>query len=196
VGLAAYNSYYQRLGSEPYTEAGFRVPVQLTAGYQVRPRIALQLGVAYSGSTYSFDQEGLAYTGPGTPPAYFRNQGNSTLRTTSLSLLSRYTLTRKPAHRLQFDGLAGVALEHSSGYYRGTQSDSLGGSLNAQPFSNRSTQNVLVLNFGLGARYRLSPRLELNFDLLASSVLPGSSYRVHGLTSTSTLGLRYRFGSR
>ena len=33
VGVAAYNSYFQQLGSKPYSTASFRVPVQLTVGY-------------------------------------------------------------------------------------------------------------------------------------------------------------------
>ena len=196
VGVAAYNSYFQQLGRKPYSTASFRVPVQLTVGYQVRPRIALQLGVAYSGSTYSYDSQGYAYSEPGIPPVYFRYQGSQTMRTTSISLLSRYTLTRNPAHRLQFDALAGLSLEHGSGYNRGTEADSLGGRLNSERFSSRGTQNVLVLNFGLGTRYQLTPRFELDLDLMANSVLPtnSSSRQVQGLTTTSALGLRYRFG--
>jgi hypothetical protein len=196
VGVAAYSSYFQEFGKQPYANAGFRAPVQLTAGFQVRPRIALQLGVAYSGATYSYDFTGYSYSDPSVRPVYFHNQGRQTVRTTSVSLLSRYTLTRNPAHRLQFDALAGISLEHGSGYHRGSQTDSLGGTLNTNNFSSRGSQNLLVLNFGLGTRYRLTPRFELNFDLMANSVLPGSSYRIQGLTSTAALGLRYRFGKR
>lgn len=196
VGVAAYSSYFQEFGKQPYGETSFRAPVQLTAGFQVRPRLAVQLGVAYSGATYSYDFTGYSYSDPSVRPVYFHNQGRQTVRVTSVSLLSRYTLTRNPAHRLQFDALAGVSLEHGSGYHRGSQADSLGGTLNTSNFSSRGSQNLFVLNFGLGTRYRLTPRFELNFDLMANSVLPGSSYRIQGLTSTAALGLRYRFGKR
>ncbi|MDQ2794220.1 MAG: hypothetical protein M3Y12_09455, partial [Bacteroidota bacterium] len=52
VGLAAYSSYYQPLGGLSLANrSSVRVPLQLVAGYQLRPRLAVQVGVAYSGTT-------------------------------------------------------------------------------------------------------------------------------------------------
>ena len=196
VGLGAYSGYYQKLGGQFQGTTGFAVPVQLTAGYQTSPRIALQLSVAYSGTTSSSASQGHLYSDPNTPPTYFAYQQLSTQRHTSVALLSRYTLTRNLAHRLQFDALAGFGFEHRSGYNRGTQSDSLTGSLQTTPYAYRGTANAFVLTFGGAARYRLNPRFELTLDVTASQTLPITSpaNRIQGLTSSTALGLRYRFG--
>jgi hypothetical protein len=199
MGLAAYSSYYQEFGAQPYGGTGtFRAPVQFTAGYQVRPRLALQVGVAYSGARYSYDNEYSYYSGSNSSPAYSRYQSSGRVRVTSVSLLSRYTLTRKVAHRVQFDAVGGFGLEHGRGSYSTTQSDSLAGSLQTKSNSSRGTQNIVVATLGVGVRYRLSPRFELNLDLLANHTTPlnSPSNRTEGLTSSLALGLRYRFGTR
>ena len=198
VGLAAYSSYYQPLGGQPMGTTGFRVPVQLTAGYQLRPRLAVQLGVAYSGSTSTYSNLGYQYIYTGTRPTYYNYENTQTVRRTSVSALARYTLTRNPAHRLQFDALGGIGLEHGSGYSRGSQSDSLSGSLQTTNYSFRGTQNVLVLTLGASARYRLNPRFELNFDLTTNYAVADEvrTYvkSLQGFTGSAALGLRYRFG--
>ena len=58
VGLGAYSSFYQSLGhaSVGSNDYSFRLPVQLTAGYQLSPRLAVQVGVAYSSTNYHYDQ--------------------------------------------------------------------------------------------------------------------------------------------
>ena len=40
VGLSAYTSYYQQIGNRRTGTTGFAVPLQLTAGYQLSPRVA------------------------------------------------------------------------------------------------------------------------------------------------------------
>jgi hypothetical protein len=196
VGLAAYSSYYQQLGGHFQPTTGFGVPVQLTAGYQVRPRLAVQVGGAYSGNTTSYASEGQEYTTPGTPPSYFRYQGARTIRTTSISVLARRTLTRNPVHRMQFDALFGLGLEHRTSYTRGSSADSLGGSLQTSDFSYRSSGTGMLLTLGAGARYQLCPRFDLTFDLSANYMAPlGRRYStVRGITGSAALGLRYRFG--
>ena len=198
VGLGAYSGYYQKLGGQFQGTTGFPIPLQLTAGYQVRPRVALRLGVAYSGSSSSYSSEGYLYSNPGTPPTYFQYQQRSTRRNTSVALLARYTLTRNLAHRMQFDALAGFGFEHGSGYVRGTRADSLTGRLQTTPYTYHGTQNAFVLTFGGAARYRLTPRFELTFDVTASHTVPITSpaNRIQGLTTSTALGLRYRFGQR
>jgi len=46
VGLGAYSSYYQPIGKSEFYQSNFRLPVQFTSGYQISPRVAVQLGVA------------------------------------------------------------------------------------------------------------------------------------------------------
>ncbi|MET4076297.1 outer membrane beta-barrel protein [Hymenobacter sp. UYCo722] len=198
VGLGAYSSYYNQLGglSRGYNSP-VRLPVQLVAGYQLRPRLAVQVGVAYSGATANLSAVGLAYN-PANPNrgTFFEYYGTSTQRNTSLSALGRYTLTRNPAHRVQFDALGGFTLEHASGFDRGTYSDSLGGTRNVTNYSYRASRNTLLLTAGIGTRFRLSRHVELTYDFTLNKALTnyGSTGQFQGLTSSSALGLRYRFG--
>jgi opacity protein-like surface antigen len=197
VGLAAYSSFYQPIGGRPQV-SGFPVPLQLTAGYQLRPRLAVQAGVAYSGSTRSYDFEYYSIADPAGPPRYHHHTGTSTIRNTSVSLLARYTLTRNPAHRVQFDALGGATLEHFSGYSRGTDTQGFVGSLESNDFSNRYSHSILLLTAGAGVRYRLTPRFDLNLDYTLNHPLltASSHFWPSALTGTAALGVRYRFGSR
>ena len=194
VGLGAYSSYYQQLGGQHNNS--FRLPVQLVAGYQLRPRLAVQVGVAYSGNTFRYAFVGRPY-GSG-PTGYIDYRADLTSRVLSASVLARYTLTRNPAHRVQFDALGGFTLEHGSSFERGTQADSLGGTLNVTNFSNRTSRNTLLLTAGVGTRYRLSSHFELFYDFTLNKALNGPAPHPApmGFTGSSTLGLRYRFGRR
>ena len=196
VGLGAYSSYYQQLGGlSQASRTSVRVPLQLVAGYQLRPRLAVQLGVAYSGTTGTYSTVGRAY-GPANPTqgTYFDYNATNTQRSVSVSALARYTLTRNPAHRVQFDALGGFTLERTSNYLRGTQTDSVGGALVASPFSYRAARNTLLLTAGLGTRLRLNSRFELFYDFTLNKNLNMPGYLPGSLTGSSALGLRYRFG--
>lgn len=190
VGLGAYHSNYQNLGSWQQGDTGFRVPVQLTAGYQLRPRLALELGVAYSGHTTRDAYDGYYYNAG--VPSSFQYSSAFTARTSSVSALARYALTRRPAGRLQVEALGGATLLHRTFYRRGFETNSLSGSPQNFPFAYRSSFNDLLLTGGLGLRYRLSSRFALNFDVTTNYNLSDSYY---GFTGGAGLGVRYRFGS-
>ncbi|WP_035557894.1 outer membrane beta-barrel protein [Hymenobacter sp. IS2118] len=196
VGLAAYTSYYQNANSWRKGDGSLPVPLQLTAGYQLRPRLALELGVAYSGRTNRLAFSQASVDGNTGAPVNQQFDITRTLRTASVSALARYTLTRQPARRLQFDALGGFTLLHNSYRYRGFQGDDRSGTFQTTPVDQRSAYNDLLLTAGLGLRYRLAPRLDLNFDLTANRNLTSPSYSSHlgGLTGSAALGLRYRFG--
>jgi hypothetical protein len=198
IGLGAYSSYYQRLGNQTLGYSGdFRLPVQLTAGYQLSPRLAVQVGVAYSGATAHYTESTLYQNGTTGPnPSYYTLDGNYTLRQATVSALARYTLTANPAHRLQFDALGGVTLEHRSSYSRGTQTNYAPGTADNTPYATRYAQNSYLLTGGIGARYRLSSRFELTYDFTVNKALSPSSPNAYGggLTSSQALGLRYRLG--
>lgn len=194
VGLAAYSSYYQPLG-RTYGGAT-RLPVQLTVGYQLRPRLAVQVGLAYSGITSHYDYE--SYYNP-SATGYYHDESATTNRHASVSVLARHTLTRNPAHRMQFDALGGFTLEHSTEYTRGTITDGFTGTLRTYSFSDESARTALLLTAGLSTRYRLGSRVDLNFDFTLNRSLtrPQEAYLGQlGLTGSAALGLRYRFGQR
>jgi hypothetical protein len=195
VGLGAYHSNFQNLSSWRQGDTGFRVPVQLTAGYQLRPRLALELSAAYSGRTGVYAYDGYYQKGNGLAPSYYQYSNTFTERITTVSALARYTLTRQPAHRLQVDALGGFTLVHGNNYSRGFEANDFSGSFQSMPFDRRSTHNELLLTAGLGLRYRLAPRLELNFDLTTNRNLNHPQV-YNGFTGSAALGLRYRLGSR
>jgi hypothetical protein len=198
VGLAAYSSYYQALGGGNYRPT--RIPLQLTAGYQWRPRLAVQAGIAYSSASQSYSSIGRIYPSPGYPipgvqGSYYDYNGRVTGRNASVSLLTRYTLTRQPAHRVQFDLLGGFTWEHSSYRDYGSRADSVQGSLVISAFDERGNTNRLLLTLGPSVRYHFGQHLELFYDLLLNtSVISNQYYQIKGITSSSALGLRYRFG--
>ncbi|MDQ2772753.1 MAG: outer membrane beta-barrel protein [Bacteroidota bacterium] len=192
VGLGAYHSNYQNLASWRQGDTGFRVPVQLTAGYQLRPRLALELGVAYSGRGTSYATDGYYYY-TSSAPTYFQYAASSTRRMASVSALARYNLTRQAAHRLQADALGGFTLVHETVASHSVAGDSIVGSFQVVPSDFRRAYNTLLLTAGLGLRYRLSPRFALNFDLATNRNL-GHPNAYQGFTGSAALGLRYRFG--
>ena len=191
VGLAAYSSYYQPLSGGAYRST--RLPFQVTAGYQWRPRLAIQVGLAYSGVSNSYSYTGSA----NLYGAYFDANGRATQRNTSTSLLARYTLTRKPEHRLQFDVLGGFTWERSSYRDSGTRADSVQSSLVTSDYDNHQTINRLLLTIGPSVRYRFGQHLEVFYNFLIDTNLVSSQYyQIQGITTGSALGLRYRFGQR
>jgi hypothetical protein len=197
VGLAAYSSGYQPLGGNYYS--GTRLPFQLTAGYQLRPRLAVQVGVAYSGESYSYFNAGRYYTSAGaaaSPYAYYEFQGRNQERNTSVALLARYTLTRKPQHRFQADLLGGVTLEreHYNALSTRTYSDSTRANVFTMNNDDTFRSNNILLTAGASARYRFGRHLEAVLDFTLNQRLTNTRDRYNALTSATALGLRYRFG--
>jgi hypothetical protein len=163
VGLAAYSSGYQPLGGNYYS--GTRLPFQLTAGYQLRPRLAVQVGVAYSGGSYSYFNAGRYYTSAGaaaSPYSYYEFQGRNQERNTSVALLARYTLTRQPQHRFQADLLGGVTLEREryNALSTRTFSDSTRTNVVTTNSDDTVRSNDILLTAGASARYRFGRHLE------------------------------------
>jgi hypothetical protein len=197
VGLSAYSGTYQVLGGN-YLE-GTTVPVQLTVGYQLRPRLAVQLGAAYSGNSYDYAGTGRYYSSPAylAPFFYYDYADHTTRRNTSVALLARYTLTRQPAHHLQFDLLGGVGLEVQKYNYSEVRTDSDSArTVSKTNYSDRRyTGKEVLLMAGIGTRYRFGQRLEAVLDVTFGKSLWGELTNSR-LTSTTALGLRYRFGRR
>jgi hypothetical protein len=193
VGLAAYSSAYQQLGGGVYRTT--RLPFQVSAGYQVRPRLAVQLGVAYSSASYDNSGSGryFPYLGP-AGGVYQDYSYRGADRSTSLALLARYTLTRHLGQRVQVDALGGVTVEASHYTLTNAYSDSSQVPVTHR-YEGRGTDWGVLLTAGPSVRCRLAQHVDalldftLNYNLNRGNS-PGSSL----LTGATALGLRYRFG--
>jgi hypothetical protein len=194
VGLAAYSSAYQGLEGNAF-RGGPRIPVQVAAGYQLRPRLAVQLGVAYSGVSYSTFGISRYFITQGAPAGvYFDYSSQRKERNTSVALLARYTLTRQPAHRLQVDVLGGATMEVEHYAYSSVNTDSLRVPVTSR-YAENGTNWAYLVTAGPSVRYRFGRHLEALLDFTLSydfdrSHRPYSSL----LTGATALGLRYRFG--
>jgi len=197
VGLAAYSSAYQALGGNYFS--GTKIPFQLTAGYQLRPRLAVQVGVAYSGQSYSYFDAGRYYTASGasaSPYAYYEFNGKNQQRNTSVALLARYTLTRQPQHHFQVDLLGGFTWESEryNSLATRTYSDSTRANIVTTNSDDTFRSNNILLTAGASARYRFGRHLEAVLDFTLNQRLTNTRDRYNSLTGATALGLRYRFG--
>jgi len=189
-GLGVYSSSHQNL-SNWYGKA--RIPVQAVVGYQLRPRLAVQLGIAYSGNStdYSYSLfSGVTYPPP--PSAAVDYAGTYKERSTTTTLLARYGLTRQPTHRFQADVLGGAKFEYSRYRNTGTQTTYDQATPVVMVYEDPATSTQLALSLGFGLRYRLVSHLEVAYDFTFD--LPIARRQYYSQT-TSTLGLRYHFGS-
>jgi hypothetical protein len=192
-GLGVYTSSHQKLGRW-YDQT--RIPVQALVGYQVRPRLAVQLGLAYSGNgtDYSYSISYSSYY-PSPPNTLIDYSGRYTERSMTASLLARYTLTRQAAHRFQADVLGGAKLAYTRYHEKGTRTshDQAAPVTTTYEIPNSTTQPLLSL--GLGLRYRLAPRLEVAYDFAFDQPLASGTTGANAPQASMALGLRYHFGA-
>jgi len=193
IGLAAYSSSFQPLGGNNYKPSPqTTVPVQVVAGYQLRPRWAVQAGIAYTGSSQDYSYLGR-YAEPGGANSYdFSYSGRYTIRKVAVALLGRYTLTRTPTHRLQVDALGGFTYEHGSVRDAGLFTSNRGGPLLTSDYGSEVRQNELLVGLGSGLRFRAARRLDVMLDVVLN--VPLYNDGIFELTSATALGVRYRFG--
>jgi len=193
-GLGLYTSSHQNLSS---WGNGTRIPVQALVGYQWRPRLAVQLGVAYSGNQNSYFFNNYSYNYPSPPNTSSSVTGTATERSTTTLLLARYTLTHKLAHRFQADLLGGAKFEYSR--YRDvgveTSYDQTTAISTSTPYEYPSTYNRMLLSLGVSLRYRVGSHLEAVYDFTFDQPI-SNRYTYYGLrpTASMALGVRYHFG--
>ncbi len=190
VGAALYTSYYQSPG------VGVGVPGQLTLGYQLRPRWAVQLSATYSSyrSNYFLPSSYRDASGTEYP---FTQQGTATDRRLALALLGRYTLTRRPTQRVQVYALGGFVYE--CGQYTSTGTTTFNG---PNPFPNNPATSEfntnarnLLLGIGPGVSCRLVGLLDAQFEMVLGGYLSTTLLNPPGTAvGSASLGLRYRFG--
>ena len=194
VGLAAYSGTYQNFSATHRYRDNINIPVQATLGYQWRPRLAVQLGLTYSGYKNEFEYE-YDYTNIDNYKVHYKGNTLTTVRTFSTALLMRYTLTRKPAHHFQLDVAGGLTLIHQGLRRTGDETYSYVDYPTSPStiIERNDSYPYTSLNATLGPefRYRFGQRLEAVGDFLFNLPITGA---YHDLNSSVALGLRYRFG--
>ena len=195
-GLGVYSSSHQNLGG--LSDGRARVPVQAVVGYQLRPRLAVQLGVAYNGnrSAYGFSTSYSSYY-PFPPNSIIDYAGTQTERSASVTALARYVLTRQATHRFQADLLGGAKFEYSHYRDEGSRTTHDQGAPVSVPYGIPSSYTQPLLSLGFGLRYRLVSQLEAAYDFTFDQPLGKNDYYSGSrLQATTGLGLRYHFGAR
>lgn len=194
-GLGVYSSSHQNLGSWNLNQS--RIPVQALVGYQLRPRLALQLGLAYSGNSNDYAYS-ISYssTYPPPPSAVVDFAGRYNERFVTATLLARYGLTRKASHRFQADVLGGAKFEYARHGDAGTRTAYDQAAPVATAYNSPSTHTQPSLSLGFGLRYRLVSQLEVAYDFTFDQPVTRSDYYYSsGLQASIFLGLRYHFGA-
>lgn len=169
-----------------------RIIPTLTAGLQLTPRLALQLGVGYVWSKNSyyngsfFDSQSNQFHNDVTFTSYQR------LLTAPLSV--RYTVTPL-AKRWQLDAIGGA----TALYYFGRYDESFTTPTQPRQIATRDSYDHFegMLSVGLGLRYALTPGVELVGDALINTAWnnPYNGY-IRSYPGSFSLGARYRFGAR
>ncbi|OGX84273.1 outer membrane beta-barrel protein [Hymenobacter coccineus] len=160
----------------------------LTAGVQLRPRLAVQASAQYFQRKDSYFQPGLFYFNGGLHEGI--SSSTDQQRIVAVPVLVRYALTRRPEQRLQVDVLGGFTLARSTYRSKSTTVDSLQNVVYNS--DNNYVNNNFYLDLGAGLRYRLGNHLALTGDLVFNFLVNQHPY--NSTSSTAALGLRYRFG--
>lgn len=178
-----YEVYYPR---RVYDEGGL-FPT-LTGGYQLSPRLAAEASLSYDHHLY-YSEVTLQRASGQTVRDSYRHDDHWV---TAVPVLLRFTGTRRPEHRAQFDVLAGFTVVHGSYLQISEQYDDQQRVSLHEERAERTTG--LAFSGGLSARYRLGRHLEAVGDAVLNRAFadhPQVAFR-----PTYALGLRYRFKNR
>ena len=194
LGLYLYRVHYSArnpyLGPVPPRERGqgsydqFIAVPYVYAGYYLRPRLALQVGL---------QKQELKY-GASTPDLQgVRIDSLTRKRDLAIPVLLRYGLTRSFLQRMQFDVIGGLVPEWSS--VRFQQQTVINDQVADQYGFRRRTFGLhaslgLNLGYGFGRRRRIQATIEW----VATKDLRRELQNFESLQWGSSLGLRYRFG--
>ena len=195
LGVYAYRVRYAQ--SNPYRGSqtvfpglGYGVYTQelntpfFYAGYSLRPRLAVEVGVQKQRDNYSFSFTSFQNT---------ISKGAVQQRDLVLPVRVRYTITRSFLQRIQFDAVGGVVPHWSSVRYQEQEflNDDL---VNEYGFSRRSfnlhASGGLSMGYGIGRRRRI----QLTLDYVITKDLQTGFRGSNAMPSGGGLGVRYRFG--
>jgi hypothetical protein len=169
---------------------------QLTAGYQVSPRLGLQLGLAPLWESFTFGSSGTNDAGE---PVL--EKGLSKGRSLAVPVLARYALAPNLWKHLQLEMLAGPVLFFSEGKSDFTRTEN--GVVTRHSVVTTQVRNAF-LTAGPSARYEVGRHLAGFADWLfyknlqsSSSSITGSNLgNKTGITTGVNLGIQYRFNYR
>ncbi len=186
VGLGASIGVYQL----PTGGSVNVISPTLMVGAQLRPRLAIQANAAYYQQNDSYFYPGSFYING--RQQFGTSNAASHQRTVAVPVLARYTLSRRPAHRLQADLLGGLALVHAAYRSAGTITDSVQTVVSNYEYHTATTGFYFVL--GPSLRYRAGQHVDLTSDFVFNLLLNNrSSFSPSRASATLALGLRYRF---
>jgi hypothetical protein len=199
VGVQAGSSRYEMFYRNPtVTPTVFVIsPWQLTAGYCLTPRLAVQLSFTHSRTTY--DSPGAILVLPNGQLALFNIYHEEDAQT-ALPIVLRWALS-KPVARLQADAILGLTWAHH--FYQATSYDQLDGKITREyAYGNQGSLGYLTA--GIGGRYAISQHFEATGDIAWNRTMNDESSSIHrqvsgnslGLTRSMSIGVRYRFNLR
>lgn len=168
---------------------------QVTVGYQIKPRLAVQLGMAPVTQSFTFGGSG---TNPAGQPV--SEIGSSKGRSLAIPVLARYTLAAKPWKNLRIDASAGGVLFWSHSQTEFTRTDN--GVVTSRYETTTDIMNAFMA-LGPSARYEFGRHVDVLADWLfyknlrrGTATQVGGTGNSLGITNSLSLGVRYRFGYR
>lgn len=167
---------------------------QLTLGYQFRPKLAVQVGIAPIKAAFSYEGSGTNQAGEPLSEA-----GSSKGRSLAVPIVVRYTLAVKPWRNLHVDALAGGVL-----FWSRSQTEFARTENGVITSSYQSTDKLMNAYAALGpsVRYGFGRHVEVFSDWMfyknlrsaSASNQAVSTGNKAGITNSLNLGVRYRFG--
>ncbi|MFD1468913.1 outer membrane beta-barrel protein [Hymenobacter caeli] len=192
VGLGGAVNTYQRLDG---FDKNSLAPV-LTAGVQLRSRLALQIGVGYRQRTDQSSFSGGGYlddSGQSQPSSSTSSYYQRRLR---VPVLVRYGVTRGGQGRFQVDMLGGLTLERYWNGYDYVVTNENTKAVVQNDFYHGAA-NGLYFTLGPSVRYRVGPHLDLTGDAVINCLLQRNTAPYYTfsdrLSGNLALGIRYRF---
>lgn len=162
-------------------------PLELDAGFRFTPQWAIQLG--WIGSKQTSRNAGEYVNTTGKTISYASRDEQSNM---AFPVLLRYTVTHKPARRVQFDVSAGITIVRASYHEQATRLDD-GQVAYTLDQANRAINALFTV--GPSIRCALGKYVELTgMSTVNKSLHSGGSQS--GLSPTVSAGLHYRFAGK
>lgn len=194
VGTQLTSHYYAVIFPSGLPSMSSPNPLQLVAGYQFTPRLAMQISGLYRHRNLEWGGAGTTVTGQPTATKFKHQNWN-----TAVPVSLRHTLTRQSARRVQVDGALGLSF--ISIRYTTRQTIEIDGQV-TEEYNTAQKATGTYLTGGISGRlgFGKTRRVEAVLDLLVNRNIEQFSTSIYqyldapgGLTRAYGLGLRYRF---